>query len=47
LRFALDGSTVGTDGAAQYRMTSIARPALDITVASYSLHTLAEDEAPR
>jgi hypothetical protein len=46
-RFGADGAIVGTDGASQYVITAITRPALDTTVASYALHVVAEDEPVR
>jgi hypothetical protein len=46
-RFDATGAIVGTDIASQYRITSIARPALDATFWGFALEAIAEDEAPR
>jgi hypothetical protein len=46
-RFAADGSIVGTDPAAQYVITNIVRPALQITIAGYALAASCEDEPSR
>ena len=46
-RFDAAGNVVGTDGAAQYRVNSITRPAMLPTIAGYACHTVAEDEPAR
>ena len=48
-RFAVDGTIVGTDGAAFYRVGSITRPALNATLAGYQLDAVVElePEPPR
>jgi len=46
-RFSSTGAIVATDAACRYRVTSLVRPALDTTLAGYTLHTVAEDEPVR
>lgn len=46
-RFAANGTIVATDGAAQYRIGSIVRPALPATLAGFALDSTLESEPTR